>query len=300
MLSLSRAHATGVLSVRSETALCRLAVVDGCVRAAVSNAVDVGLGDMLVRDAGLPPRRLVEALEHTHYEPPFGAWLLQRGFVSRETVAHSLRAQLHERVRSMFRWPRHVLRFDPGTAEIGVYWLREPLAMAPLILNGMRHAIESQPRTLDRADPRVFELTAWGSSLLSLDAVSDGERAWVEVLQRGAAAGAVLAAAEQDRKFELTWDALVAFRAIAPRRTSRVDYTLLLRKRAQLQRRAGARELLDLPAGVAASPAAARVALRRLTLHLHPDRLGPDAPESARVLSTEVMRALTRAASSFV
>jgi hypothetical protein len=95
-----------------------------------------------------------------------------------------------------------------------------------------------------------------------------------------------------------TWCALRAFGAIVTRPETRIHYTLLLRKRAQLRRRANARELLDLPLGAHVSEDAPRRALRRLALHLHPDRLGPDAPESARALSTEVMQALTRAASS--
>ena len=60
-----------------------------------------------------------------------------------------------------------------------------------------------------------------------------------------------------------------------------------------MRRTGDARALLDLPAG--AEPAAGRRALRRLARNLHPDALGPHAPEALRDASHEVMEALVGA-----
>lgn len=298
MLSLSRSHATGVLSVRSETALCRFAFADGSLRAAVSNAPLPSLGDVLVQHTDCDPRTLAAAFEHAEFQPPAGAWLVARGFASREAVSRALREQLRERVHAAFRWPRHALQFDPGSAEVGVHWLREPLTTESLVLSGMRAAVADQPGFAPELAVRGAELTAWGRSLLEGGATNDAEHSLAAALQRGTTAAELMAAAHSCEDVHRTWCALWAFGAIVTRPATRVHYTLLLRKRAQLRRRANARELLDLPPGVHVSEDAPRRALRRLALHLHPDRLGPDAPESARALSTEVMQALTRAATS--
>jgi hypothetical protein len=297
MLSLSRSRATGVLSVRSDPAVGRFAFVDGALRAAVSNAPQPSLGDVLVQSLGCDPQTLAAAFEHAEFQPPAGAWLVQRGLASRETVARALREQLRERVRAAFRWPRHELRFDAGPAEVGVYWLREPLATEPLVLSGMRAAVSSQPGFEPELTMRGTELTAWGRSLVDAGSMSEAERSLADALQRGATGAELLAAAHSGERVYRTWCALRAFGAVVTKAETRVHYTLLLRKRAQLRRSANARELLDLPPGAYVGKDAPRRALRRLAMHLHPDRLGPDAPESARTLSTEVMQALTRAAS---
>jgi hypothetical protein len=297
MLSLSRSRATGVLSVHSDPAVCRFAFVDGALRAAVSNAPQPSLGDVLVRSLGCDPQTLAAAFEDVEFRPPAGAWLVERGIATRDAVSQALREQLRERVRAAFRWPRHELRFDAGAAEVGVYWLREPLATESLVLSGMRAAVSTQPSFESELTVHAAELTSWGRSLLEVGAASDAERSLVDALQRGAATTDWLAAADSSDKAYRTWCALRAFGAVVTRADTRLHYTLLLRKRAQLRRRANARELLDLPHGACVSKDAPRRALRRLAMHLHPDRLGPDAPESARTLSTEVMQALTRAAS---
>jgi DnaJ-class molecular chaperone len=67
----------------------------------------------------------------------------------------------------------------------------------------------------------------------------------------------------------------------------------LLRKRAQLRRRASASELLEV--GCDARAHDVRRALRRLAKHVHPDALGPSAPASLREASSELMRALLQA-----
>lgn len=298
MLSLSRSRATGVLSVCSDTALCRFAFVEGTLRAAVSNAPQPSLGDVLVQSMGCDGQTLAAAFEHLEFQPPAGAWLVERGLASREAVASALREQLRERVRAAFRWPRHELRFAAGPAEVGVYWLREPLATESFVLSGMRAAVSDQPGFELEFVDQSPELTAWGRGLLEAGALTEAERGLAAALQRGAAGAELRAAAHSCDRAYRTWCALRAFGALVTRAETRVRYSLLLRKRAQLRRSANAHELLDLPAGAQVGSDATRRALRRLAMHLHPDRLGPDAPESARVLSNEVMQALTRAASS--
>jgi Domain of unknown function (DUF4388) len=245
LLSLSRSHTTGVLSVRSDTALCRLAFDRGTLHAARSNRPQPSLS---------------------------------------------------EHVCAVFRWLRHDLRFVEGPAELGTDWVPNPPPTEALVLDGMRAAVSSQfGGAREQVLPRA-ELTAWGRSLLELGATTDGERSLLAALQPGAAGSALVAAAQSCELAYRTLGALHAFGALSAQ--PRVRYTLLLRKRAELKRRANAHELLDLEPGAHVHKDAPRRALRRLALHLHPDQFGPDAPESARVLSTEVMRALTKAAAS--
>jgi hypothetical protein len=294
MAWLSRARATGVLSVRSDFAVCRIALVSGVVRAVTSSAGDARLGELLAQQIGCEAQPLVAALEQSEYRPPAGAWFVQSGLASRDAVLRALREQQRVRVRGMFQRSRHALHFAAGPAEVGVYWLSDPQPSAALILDGMRAALPARAALeFERLRERHCELRPWGQTLA--EAASPSERALFAALQRCATGHEVLAAAGSCERARRTCHALWAFGALVPH--TRVDYTLLLRKRAQLRRRAGALELLDLQPG-AASPEAARHALRRLALRLHPDRLGPDAPEAAYALSTEVMQALTRAEAS--
>jgi hypothetical protein len=294
MAWLSRARATGVLSVRSDFTVGRIAFVSGVVRAVTSSAGDARLGELVAQQIGCEAQPLVAALEHSEYRPPAGAWFVQAGLASRAAVVRALREQQRVRVQGMFQRSRHALHFAAGPAEVGVYWLSDPQPSAALILDGMRAALPGDAALrFQLPSEQRCELRPWGQALAV--AAGPSERAMCEALQRGATAGEVLAAAGSCEQARRTWHALWAFGALVPQR--RVDYALLLRKRAQLRRRAGALELLDLQPG-AASPEAARHALRRLALRLHPDRLGPDAPGSAHALSTEVMQALTRAEAS--
>jgi hypothetical protein len=299
MLSLSRARATGVLSVRSDTSECRFAIVDGTLRAAVSNTRQAPLGDILVKRTGCDPQALSAALSHDAFLPPAGAWFVQRGLVSREAVMHALREQLEDRVRAVFRWRRHDLRFEVRPAEIGVYWLRDPLPTEAMVLSGMRAAVAERPNFApDLAVRQADLLMPWGRGLLEAGATTDAERALADVLQRGAAGTELIAAATSCEQAYRTWWALRAFGALVPRVATHVNYSLLLRKRAQLRRSATPAELLDLSTEVEATAEAPRRALRKLAMHLHPDKFGPDAPHSARALSVEVMQALTRAVTS--
>jgi hypothetical protein len=70
--------------------------------------------------------------------------------------------------------------------------------------------------------------------------------------------------------------------------------SLLVRKRAEITRDADAHELLDLPSDAPSDEA--RRALRRLAGSVHPDALGPDAPDALRRASGEVLAALADAA----
>jgi hypothetical protein len=246
MLSLSRSRATGVLSVRSDSAVCGFTFVDGALRAATE--------------------------EHAQHE-------------------------LRECVREVFRWRRHELRFEPGLSE---RFGRLPIATSATEsfgLSGMRAAVAKAARLAPEPDASATSLTAWGRNLLDAGAQSDAERSLADALQRRAAVSDLLEVARSSDAAYRTWVALSAFGALAPEPDTRMHYALLLRKRAQVRRRANALELLDLEPG-RHSRDAPRRALRRLAARLHPDRLGPDAPESARALSHEVMQALTRAAFS--
>lgn len=300
MCSLSRARATGVLSVRSETFVVRFAFADGVLRAGVSNTERALLGDVLAQQTGADPRELAAVFDQEEFQPPAGAWLVQRGLATRDAVTAALREQLRELVRVAFRWRRHHLQFDSGSAEVGVYWLRDALPTEALVLSGMRAAVAAHPRfALEPLESeRLEQLTSWGQRVLAAGAIHASERALADALCQGAVGSQVAAAALRCGRGKHTLLALRAFGALVSRAEGRADYALMLRKRAQLRRRAGALELLDLAPELYTGSDAARRALRRLALHLHPDVLGAEAPAPLRALSSEVMQALTRAASS--
>src|SRR5262245_59149614 len=119
---LSRAHATGVLSVRSDSAVCRMALVSGVVRAVTSSAGEARLGELVAQELGCDAQPLLAALADREYQPPAGAWLVQAGLASRAAVLRALHEQQRARVRGIFRRARHSLHFAAGSAEVGVYW----------------------------------------------------------------------------------------------------------------------------------------------------------------------------------
>jgi hypothetical protein len=94
---------------------------------------------------------------------------------------------------------------------------------------------------------------------------------------------------------ERDWPERAALRAIGAlvERNAELDgYSLLLRKRRELARRASPRRLLDLPEG--ARPEQARQAFRKLVQKLHPDRFHAAQP-GLTDLSNQVMCALVSA-----
>ena len=92
------------------------------------------------------------------------------------------------------------------------------------------------------------------------------------------------------RGYRFVW-VLKMLGAAAPKKGG--SYPLLLRKRRELRRQSPARTLLDLPEG--AGGREARVALRKLVRHLHPDRFGEGVAPALRRASGEIVTALVDA-----
>jgi len=200
-------------------------------------------------------------------------------------------------VVAAFRWPLREVRFEVGLAGVGRLMLGEPERTADLVLRAMREVTPAEQvrPILEGHVDTPQQLTAWGRALLAEATLTASERLLLELVQRQAAGSQLLRAGAGCEPALHTWAALCAFGAVARARVSGPDYALLLRKRSQLRRQASPEELLDLMAGERPSPAAARRALHRLALKVHPDTLGPDIPEAVHRLSTELMQALLQA-----
>ena len=296
LLALSRAHATGTLSVTECDARARIAVVEGTPRAIATTRADGDtLGDRLVRAGVLDQEAHRQALRRAPPAGPVGDWLVETGAASREDVERALRQQLRRRVALVFRWQGAELRFLRDGARVGVPHLERPEPAADLVLTVMRGIVAdvSLSEALRRLPEGPITLTRLGESLLSRATLCPEEAAMVPPLRARADLAVVLAAAGRSPRAVRTLFALRLLAAVASTSHESRAYGLLLRKQRQLRRAVGAGELLDL--GVGARPKEARQALRRLARVVHPDRFGADEAPAVKRASEEVMYALVQA-----
>jgi hypothetical protein len=305
LLSLTRGRRTGVLRVCSELGMCRIAVVEGVPRAASGfGADDEPLGDALVRDGALDTRAHAGALRGVAALPsPVGRWLLDAGLVSRPALELALRRQLRDRVVRALSCSALDYVFEPGPAEVGVPWIEEPMATADLVLCALRASLHAWPEhALGAVVPEgKLTLTQLGLALTATAALWPEEAVarrllhegttLIEVL-RAADAGSVDRAACAARALRFV-AALSLLSAVTPAGRDAGRCSLLVRKRVQMARDVEAHALLDVPRDASADDA--RRALRRLAQSVHPDALGPDAPEALRRASSEVLAALAEA-----
>jgi len=302
LLAVSRARSTGILQLRGDRGAARAAIVSGTLRALViEDRTDTEtLGDTLVRSGTLSPGAHARALDDTpRRATPIGEWLVATGATSGEAVSHALRVQLRQRVRHIFGWRDLRYAFHRGPADLGVLHIEEPFDTGELVVAALRDAMGAE--RLDRARRRLgdpstrFELASLGESLLRAATLWPDEAALIGVLRRGVPLGEALvlaSATPRAIRMAAALHGLDVLRASVP---GRAACALLVRKRGEIRASATPLALLELPAG--ATPAQARRALRRFARALHPDRLGPDAPQALRLATTEVLGALTRAAS---
>jgi hypothetical protein len=300
LLLLSRARRTGVLHIATEFGACRVAVVAGVPRAATAlPGFAQPLGDALLADGALDPYAHAEALrasEHAH--GPVGRWLVDAGLVSRPALELALRRQLRDRVLQVFACHSLDYRFEPGEPDVGARWIEEPVCTADLVLAALRSVVAGWPyeRLIAVVDPGALQLNATGAVLVRGAALWPEESAAASLLRGGATLVAVLRAtfgADRALRFVAALSLLSALMNASSREQR---YSLLVRKREQLRRAAGPHALLELPAHTA--PGEARRSLRRLARALHPDALGPDAPDALRRASCEVLAALSVAEQS--
>ena len=295
LLALSRARATGVLTVAGDAGSCGFAVADGVPRAASGSlGGPAALGDRLLREGSLDITHHAHTL-HGGAPPdgPVGGWLVEHGLSRRGAVERALRLQMRERLVRVGRAGGLDYRFTPGDASVGVAWLREPEAAEDLVLDSMRELLLSWPlaRLARAAGGHPVRLGAIGRLLLERARLWPEELVVRTLLRRDEASDVrELVAAARGSQRALRFVALLALLGALDRDPGRRSYGLLVRKRRQLRSQAAPHDLLE--AGADASAADARRALHRLAGQLHPDRFGAHAPAGVIDASREVMDAL--------
>jgi len=297
LLALSRARRTGVLCVCTEYGTCRIAVVDGVLRAAASLAtLDEPLGDALMRDGALDAGAHTDALASVKALPvPVGRWLLDAGLVSRPALELALRRQLRDRVVRVLSCHGLDYVFEPGDADVGIPWIEEPMPSPDLVLCAMRAHVTRWPdaSVLACVPAGRLQLSELGRALTEAATLWPEEAVARSLLREGASLTAILRAARgTDRALRFV-AVLSLLSALTPQGGQSRRYSLLVRKRAQMARDAEPHALLDVARD--AAPNEARRALRRLVQSVHPDVLGPDAPDALRRASGEVLAALADA-----
>lgn len=293
LLTLGRTRATGVLHVSADAGVCRVALVDGVVRAASTlPGQDQPLGDTLIGDGALDVAAHARALEQTAPRGPIGEYLVASGVTTRPALELALRRQLRDRVLALFARRTLEYRFEAGSAEIGVPQIAEPMSSADLVLSALRARLIawSYPQLCAQLPSGTLKLTALGHALVAGAALWPEEAAVVSMLRHGTTLERVVQTTAGSLRALRVLTLLALISGLASGPTDKPRYALLLRKRAQLARADDPHALLDLPEGAPAEDG--RRALRRMARSLHPDSLGPDVSEGLRRASSEVLGAL--------
>ena len=296
LLALARARASGVLRAQTELGRAELVLECGvvCGATAVPGA-DRMLGDVLLAGGALDARAHSNAVaELGEAQVPVGAWLVGRGLATRPAVDAALRQQLRERVLRLFDCAWLDYGFERALDGGRPACIDERPATADLVLCALRARARdwSVARCASAIPPGPLCLNALGREL-ERAALWPEEAVAMALLARGTTlAGLCRATHGSLRALRLT-AVLGLLSALGEARANARPYTLLLRKRGQVRARLGAYVLLDLPPG--AAPHQARRALHKLAARMHPDTLGPSAPDALRRASNEVLRALLEA-----
>jgi hypothetical protein len=294
--TLGRTRATGTLDVTSGGwRRARIAIVDGVVRAISLPNGSTPLGDMLGALGAIDTPAYLRALEQETPARPIGAWLVRHGTASEPAVSYALRRQLRDRLLSIMGWGATELRFSVGLTDIGQAHVDEPPPMADLVLGAVRRLTAGLPahQVRRRLGGRRLGLTKRGRTIIAEAPLFPHERAMCAALGMGVAVDTCLAVGGNTVRAASSLYALSVVGAVADPSTAHGVCSLLVRKRRQLQRRARAEELLDLPSPRAPVPRAPEVrrALRRLARDVHPDRFAHDDVALQRT-SAEIMSAL--------
>lgn len=296
LLTLSRAEQSGVLLVSSGSERFQLVLDAGVIRAVRGADGDRhALGDGLMRVGALDCVRYSEALAKDTPSTPIGAWLVRNGCTTPAAVEYVLRAQMRERVKRILLSRGLEYQFVRQTAQLDDAWLETPFTAADLVLFGMRELFAERDLTTDLAPLPAGPLTlsSLGQSLVRGATLWPEELVVVELLKRGADLKRITAAIDGHPRglgFVVLAHVLGAITVGEARHS---QYALLLRKLRQSRQAATASTLLGL--SPASTDTEARRALQKLAGHLHPDTLGPHAPDELRAASHEVMAALNAA-----
>jgi hypothetical protein len=296
LLGLAQRGERGVLYVRTTRGAARV-VIDAGALLAISLlwSQDDSLGDMLLRSGDLSATRHFAALGETKWDEgaPVGRWLLDAQLTTHGAVAHALRAQLRGRMRGLLTARILDTRFESGDAPGALRPIEEPLRIADVVVSCLRSLAGGLGAAQLAPDDVALELSSMGRYLLEHVALWPEEEALRALLTRNEP-HAVAGLRKQHARVGTLIVILEALGGLVSRvPKERGRYGLLVRKRRQIRDGEGPYRLLELREG--ASSDDARKALRRLASQLHPDALGPSAPDALRRASTEVMSALVEA-----
>lgn len=292
LLVLARSRSSGVLTVRSEDTTARIGVRDGRV---VALTVEPDDGDILgraLRDMDAWDDEAARSAEAPTADEPFGLWAARVGAADPAAVSQALRKQMLRRMGRLFEVEVPELSLEAGSAELGVTALAEPPTTADLLLSALRSRMASVDlfTVRHKLGSGMLVLSALGRELVDEAALWPDEQAVVEALRSGASVDDLVRVADGSPRAQRTLYGMRLLGACAPPTSRRGGYSLLLRKKRELLRRARAQDLLELPP-TASSHDATR-ALRKLARQLHPDRFGGDPSAAIRAASHDVMSAL--------
>ncbi|MFT3922504.1 MAG: J domain-containing protein [Myxococcales bacterium] len=279
-LALADSERQAEVRVRSRSKVARVHVVRGAV-VAIEGVDGELLGDSLLRQGRLDTEKHRDALSGSPPSGQVGAWLIEVGAASPDSVGAALAAQLEARFAALLRWADPLFELLPARAVV----LSSPhvsVAIPHVVWLGLSAIAHDLPlaQLSALAGDTALKLTSAGRRIVATwePAERNELEGWLARAPQGAARipRAVLRAlgAAVDSSFD--GDAC----------------NLLLRKQREIRRRVGPRALLDLPSH--AHSEHARPALRRLAQKLHPDRFQALEP-GLRAVSERVMSALSQA-----
>lgn len=279
----------------TERGECRIRIAAGALVSVTGpTGHDDSLGDVLLRSGDLNAQQHFAALAQRDDSSgkPVGAWLLAEQLATRGAVLHALRAQLRGRMLSLLSCRELSYAQAPASDAQAMPAIEEPPMIADVLLSCLRALAraESAAPLLREGELR---LSALGRALLTQAALWPEEDAVAALLLRRAPRSSIDALCRMHARAHavlMLLDGLGGFAGAAPIKNARNSYGLLARKRNQIRQGDSPYRLLDLAPG--ATSTQARKALRQFALQLHPDALGPDAPDALRKASGEIMGAL--------
>jgi hypothetical protein len=297
LLVIAERRASCDVRAYTERGECRVRIASGAlVSVSGPTGHDDSLGDVLLRSGDLNAKQHFAALAQRGDAggKPVGAWLLAEQLATRGAVLHALRAQLRGRMLSLLAC-RELTFAQAASDEPSPPAIEEPPMIADVILSCLRALALSHDHAGAAPVLRQGELrlSALGRALLTQATLWPEEDAAAALLMRGAARASIDALCRTHARAHgmlALLEGLGGFAGAPQAKNERNSYGLLVRKRNQIRQGESPYRLLDLAPG--ATPMEARKALRQFALQLHPDALGPHAPDALRKASGEIMGAL--------
>lgn len=221
-----------------------------------------------------------------HRGETIGEALVRAGKLAPLAVDPVLRKQMQRRLAVMLTW-RGVVLDQAALPTQAPALVVEGACPRDLLLAALRELTAHTPQG---EIERELQKTSWvlsmsGEDLVTKAALHPDEEAAVTRLRRPASFSDLREAARgSERALRLVW-ALVRIEAVAVPLARGANMALLLQK-TRAVRSSAPHGMVDLRGQ---KPSEARASVRRLASRLHPDRLGPHAPEGIVAASNRVM-----------